>query len=82
MNNNMQNPYDIQCNEVKRDRMLNRTSFDPDTCKFECSLCGLKVKYNNMRNHEKCKRHKNALIEWKKVHSNLIIECDVVLEII
>ena len=82
MNNNMQNPYDIQCNEIKRDRMLNRTSFDPDACKFECSLCGLKVKYNNMRNHQKSKRHKNALIEWKKVHSNLIIECDVVLEII
>ena len=82
MNNNMQNPYDIQCTEYKRDRMLNIKTFDPDMCKFECSLCGLKVKYNNMRNHQKSKRHKNALIEWKKTNNNLIIECNVILEII
>ena len=82
MNNNLQNPYTAQCNEFKRARMLNRKTFDPETCKFECNMCGLKVKYKNMKSHEKCKRHTASLIEWKKVHSNLIIECDVVLEII
>ena len=82
MNNNTITPYTAQCNEFKRARMLNRTTFDPETCKFECNMCGLKVKYNNMKTHEKCSRHKKALIEWKKTHSNLIIECDVILEII
>ena len=82
MNNNLQNPYDIQCTEYKRIRMLNRKTFDPETCKFECSLCGLKVRYNNMKNHQKCKRHITSLTEWKKTRSNLIIECDVILEII
>ena len=82
MSNNIEDAYTIQCNQYKRTRMLNRTSFDPDACKFQCNLCGLSVKYNNMKSHEKCSKHKVALIDWKKSQPNITIECDVILEIV
>ena len=80
--NNLQDPYTIQCNEFKRSRMLNLSSFDPDECKFECALCGLKVKYNNMKSHLKSAKHKISLENWRKSQPNIIIKRDVVLEIV
>ena len=78
--NNMQDPFTVQCNTFKKTRMLNRTSFDPDECKFQCKLCGLNVKYNNMKSHEKCARHKVSLRDWemKKCSEDL----DLLLQIV
>ena len=78
----MEDPYTIQSNQFKRTRMLNRTSFDPDACKFECNLCGLKVKYNNMKSHQKCGRHVKAWKEWEKDKPRITIEYNVLLEIV
>jgi hypothetical protein len=78
---NIQDPYTIQCNEFKRSRMLNLSSFDPDECKFECNLCGLKVKYNNMKSHLKCAKHKVKYSEWRNNQPNIKIELNVVLQI-
>ena len=67
------NPYTIISNSMKRAKILDNRKYtsenNPNTYNFECPFCKTCVGYENIRNHEKGKKHSISRTIWYNEHS-------------